>query len=145
MKTRTRPASAPASALANARGNNEKARALISTSYVERFNLSSRMQMRRCTRLTNGFSKKLENHQAAVALWIAFYNLCRVHETLRCTPAMQLGVTDHIWTITELVQAALVPSNVPPLPRPTPETTLKQGYRPFKPIVLKGGKMMPKK
>jgi hypothetical protein len=70
---------------------------------VERFNLSSRMQMRRFTRLTNGFSKKLENHQAAVGLWIAFYNLCRVHETLRCTPAMALGVTDHIWTIAELV------------------------------------------
>jgi len=62
----------------------------ISTSYVERFNLSSRMQMRRCTRLTNAYSKKLENHRAAVALWIAFYNLCRVHETLRCTPAKAL-------------------------------------------------------
>ncbi|MGO9265738.1 MAG: hypothetical protein ACLQBA_12790 [Candidatus Binataceae bacterium] len=68
----------------------------ISTSYVERFNLSSRMQMRRFTRLTNGFSKKLESHAAAVALWVSFYNLCRVHETLRCTPAMALGVTDHI-------------------------------------------------
>jgi len=78
----------------------------ISTSYVERFNLSSRMQMRRCTRLTNGFSKKLENHRAAVALWVSFYNLCRVHETLRCTPAMALGVTDHIWTIAELVEVA---------------------------------------
>ncbi len=59
----------------------------ISTSYVERFNLSSRMQMRRFTRLTNGFSKRLENHRAAVALWVCFYNLCRVHESLRCTPA----------------------------------------------------------
>ncbi|MGH9345310.1 MAG: hypothetical protein ACRD19_16310 [Terriglobia bacterium] len=113
----------------------------ISTSYVERFNLSSRMQMRRCTRLTNGFSKKLQNHRAAVALWIAFYNLCRVHESLRCTPAMALGVTDHIWTIAELVEAALVPSDVPPLPRPTPETTLRPGYRPFRPIVIRGGKM----
>jgi hypothetical protein len=75
----------------------------ISTSYVERFNLSSRMQMRRCTRLTNGFSKKLENHEAAVSLWVCFYNFCCVHETLRCTPAMELGVTDHIWTIGELV------------------------------------------
>jgi hypothetical protein len=99
----------------------------ISTSYVERFNLSSRMQMRRFTRLTNGFSKKLENHQAAVALWVSFYNLCRVHETLRCTPSMALGVTDHIWTIGELVSAALEPSEVPPLPRPTPETTLRPG------------------
>jgi len=113
----------------------------ISTSYVERFNLSSRMQMRRCTRLTNGFSKKLDNHRAAISLWIAFYNLCRVHETLRCTPAMALGVTDHIWTIGELVAAALEPSDVPPLPRPTPETTLRPGYRPFRPIVISGGKM----
>jgi IS1 family transposase len=112
----------------------------ISTSYVERFNLSSRMQMRRCTRLTNGFSKKLQNHRAAISLWVCFYNLCRVHETLRCTPAMALGVTDHIWTIAELVQAALEPSDVPPLTRPTPETTLKPGYRPFRPIVIRGGK-----
>ena len=66
----------------------------ISTSYVERFNLSSRMQMRRFTRLSNGFSKKLESHRAAVALWVSFYNLCRVHETLRCTPAMALGVAE---------------------------------------------------
>jgi IS1 family transposase len=116
----------------------------ISTSYVERFNLSSRMQMRRCTRLTNGFSKKLENHRAAISLWIAFYNLCRVHETLRCTPAMALGVTDHIWTIAELVAAALEPQDVPPLPRPTPINTLKPGYRPFRPIVIRGGKMSKK-
>src|SRR5216684_331044 len=108
---------------------------LISTSYIERFNLSSRMQMRRFTRLSNGFSKKLESHCAAVALWISFYNLCRVHETLRCTPAMALGVSDHIWTIAELVEAALAPSDVPPLPRPTPETTLRSGYRPFRPYV----------
>ncbi|HXR34943.1 MAG TPA: IS1 family transposase [Candidatus Binataceae bacterium] len=79
----------------------------ISTSYVERFNLSTRMSMRRFTRLTNGFSKKLENHKAAVSLWICFYNLCRVHETLRCTPAMALGVTNHVWSIAELVDNAL--------------------------------------
>ena len=113
----------------------------VSTSYVERFNLSSRMQMRRFTRLTNGFSNKLENHQAAVSLWIAFYNLCRVHDTLRCTPAMALGVTDHIWPIAELVQAARAPSNVPPLPRSMPETTLRPDYRPFRPRVIRGGKM----
>jgi len=118
---------------------------LISTSYVERFNLSSRMQMRRFTRLSNGFSKKLESHCAAVALWISFYNLCRVHETLRCTPAMALGVSDHIWTIAELVAAALEPSDVPPLPRPTPTTTLKPGYRPFRPIVIRGRGMSPKR
>ncbi len=66
----------------------------ISTSYVERQNLSLRMAQRRFTRLTNAFSKKLENHCAAVALYAAHYNLCRVHEALRITPAMQLGVTE---------------------------------------------------
>jgi IS1 family transposase len=79
----------------------------ISTSFVERSNLTIRMQCRRLTRLTNAFSKKLENHAAAVALFVAHYNICRVHETLRVTPAMQLGVTDHIWTIGELLDAAL--------------------------------------
>jgi IS1 family transposase len=113
----------------------------ISTSFVERFNLSTRMASRRFTRLTNAYSKKLQNHRAAVALWIAYYNLCRVHETLRCTPAMALGVTDHIWTVGELVSAALEPSDVPPLPRPTPETTIKSGYRPFRPRVIRGGKI----
>lgn len=81
--------------------------AKISTSYIERVNLSLRMAQRRFTRLTNGFSKKYENHCAAVALFVMHYNFCRVHETLRITPAMQLGVTDHIWTISELVNAAL--------------------------------------
>jgi IS1 family transposase len=112
----------------------------ISTSYVERFNLSSRMQMRRCTRLTNGFSKKLENHRAAISLWIAFYNLCRVHETLRCTPAMALGVTDHIWTIGELVAAALEADAPPPLPKPTTDMTLRPVTRRFGLIVGSGGK-----
>ena len=79
----------------------------ISTSYVERQNLTLRMQAKRFSRLSNGFSKKLENHAAAVALYVAHYNLCRVHETLRVTPAMQIGVTDHIWSIGELVDAAL--------------------------------------
>lgn len=79
----------------------------ISTSYVERQNLSLRMAQRRFTRLTNAFSKKLENHCAAVALYAAHYNFCRVHEALRITPAMQLGVIDQIWTVRELVDAAL--------------------------------------
>ena len=65
------------------------------------------MQQRRFTRLTNAFSKKLENHEAAVALYAMAFNFCRVHETLRVTPAMQLGVADHIWSIGELVDAAL--------------------------------------
>jgi IS1 family transposase len=113
----------------------------ISASYVERFNLNSRMQMRRFTRLSNGFSKKLESHCAAVALWVSFYNLCRVHETLRCTPAMALGVADHIWTIGELVQAALTPRDIPPLPDRTPQSTLKLGYTPLKLRVIPGGKV----
>ncbi|HEY4940347.1 MAG TPA: IS1 family transposase [Rhizomicrobium sp.] len=79
----------------------------ISTSYVERQNLTLRMSQRRFTRLTNGFSKTYLNHCAAVALYVAHYNLCRVHEALRITPAMQLGVVDHVWTISELVEAAL--------------------------------------
>jgi hypothetical protein len=87
----------------------------ISTSYVERQNLTLRMQQRRFTRLTNAFSKKLENHEAAVALYAAHYNFCRVHETLRITPAMQLDVTDHIWSIGELVDAALVVAPKEPL------------------------------
>lgn len=96
--------------------------------------------MRRCTRLTNAYSKKLENYRAAIALWIAFYNLCRVHETLRCTPAMALGVTDHVWSVAELLKSALEPSGVPPLPRPTPETTLRPGARPLRLIIGRGGK-----
>ena len=79
----------------------------ISTSYVERQNLTLRMQQRRFTRLTNGFSKKFENHEAAVSLYVSHYNFCRVHEAITITPAMQLGLTDHIWTIGELVEAAL--------------------------------------
>jgi IS1 family transposase len=75
----------------------------ISTSYVERQNLSMRMGMRRFTRLTNGFSKKLENHGHMVALYFMHYNFCRVHKTLRVTPAMEAGLTDHIWTVEELL------------------------------------------
>jgi len=78
----------------------------ISTSYVERQNLTMRMQMRRFTRLTNGFSKKRANHAAAVALHFAHYNLVRVHKTLRMTPAMAANVADHIWTVEELIGEA---------------------------------------
>lgn len=76
----------------------------ISTSFVERQNLSMRMGMRRFTRLTNGFSKKLENHGHAVALYFMHYNYCRVHKSLRVTPAMEAGLTDHVWTLDELVR-----------------------------------------
>jgi IS1 family transposase len=75
----------------------------ISTSYVERQNLTMRMAIRRFTRLTNGFSKKLDNLKAACALHFAYYNFCRIHQTLRVTPAMEAGVSNHIWTIAELL------------------------------------------
>jgi hypothetical protein len=75
----------------------------ISTSYVERQNLTMRMSMRRFTRLTNAFSKKVENHAAAVALYFMYYNFGRVHQTLRVTPAMEVGVSDHVWSIEEIV------------------------------------------
>lgn len=75
----------------------------ISTSYVERQNLTMRMSMRRFTRLTNGFSKKIENLEAAVALHFMHYNFCRIHKTLRVTPAMEAGLTDHVWSIEEIV------------------------------------------
>lgn len=98
----------------------------ISTSYVERFNLSTRMHMRRFTRLTNGFSKKIANHEAAIGLHIAYYNLVRMHETIRCTPAMALGVTDHPWTVAELIQAALAAPTPEPVYTP-PQPSLPLG------------------
>jgi transposase-like protein/IS1 family transposase len=76
----------------------------ISTSYVERSNLSVRTSLRRFTRLALGFSKKLENLRATVALYIAWYNFCRVHQTLRCTPAIAAGLTDHVWQIEEILK-----------------------------------------
>jgi IS1 family transposase len=75
----------------------------ISTSYVERQNLTMRMSMRRFTRLTNAFSKKLENRGAAVALYFMWYNFGRIHQTLRVTPAMEAGVSDHVWNVEEIV------------------------------------------
>ena len=75
----------------------------ISTSYVERQNLTMRMHMRRFTRLTNAHSKKLANHVASIAIHYMHYNFCRVHETLRVTPAMEAGISDHVWSIEELI------------------------------------------
>jgi IS1 family transposase len=77
----------------------------ISTSFVERQNLTMRMMMRRFTRLTNMFSKKIENHAYALALHYMHYNFCRIHNTLRVTPAMEAGITDHVWTIEEMLSA----------------------------------------
>ena len=85
-------------------GNPDRER--ICTSHVERQNLTMRMQIRRLTRLTNGFSKKWENHWAALALHFVWYNLVQIHRTIRVTPAMEAGITDHIWTIRELLKAA---------------------------------------
>ena len=75
----------------------------ISTSYVERQNLTMRMGMRRFTRLTNAFSKKVENHEAAIALHYMYYNFARIHQTLRVTPAMEAGVADRVWSLNEIV------------------------------------------
>jgi IS1 family transposase len=110
----------------------------ISTSYVERSNLTIRMESRRFTRLTNGFSKKLECHAAAVSLYVAHYNWCRVHEALtpdarhQTTPAMALGIADHVWSIGELIDAALAVA-----PREPTETAPDRRRR-FR--VIEGGK-----
>lgn len=77
-----------------------------STSHIERHNLSVRMENRRFTRLTNAFSKRWENHRAALALYFAYYNFCRTHKTLRCTPAMAADVTKSVWTLKDLLLAA---------------------------------------
>ena len=79
----------------------------VSTSFVERQNLTMRMHMRRFTRLTNGFSKKVDNHRRSVALHYMFYNFCRIHQTLKVTPAMEAGITDHVWSLEEV--CALLP------------------------------------
>jgi IS1 family transposase len=78
----------------------------ISTSYVERQNLNMRMNMRRFTRLTNAFSKKIENHVAMLALFHMHYNFCRIHQTLRVTPAMEAGISSHVWSIFEIASLA---------------------------------------
>jgi IS1 family transposase/transposase-like protein len=78
----------------------------ICTSIVERSNLSLRMELRRFTRLTNAFSKRFDNHWAAVILWYTWYNFGRVHKSLRCTPAMEAGISDHVWSVRELLEAA---------------------------------------
>ena len=77
----------------------------ITTSHIERFNLTTRMAVRRMARLTNAFSKRLENLKAAIALQFAHYNFCRVHQTLRVTPCMEAGITDHVWTWEEILES----------------------------------------
>jgi IS1 family transposase len=114
----------------------------ISTSFVESFNLSTRMGFRRFVRRTNAFSKRLENHKAALALWVGFYNFCRVHSTLRTTPAVALGVTAYPWSIPELIEEALSTPLNPDTPEPgkaprtaTPTVKLR---------VIPGGKLTKK-
>lgn len=102
----------------------------ISTSYVERQNLTLRMSNRRFTRLSNGFSKKLDHHCAAVSLYVAHFNLCRVHEAHRTTPAVACGVADHVWSLGELIDAAL--ANVP--------DNLGRRRKPVQLTVIEGGK-----
>ncbi len=104
----------------------------ISTSYVERSNLTLRMASKRFARLSNGFSKKIDCHLAAVGLYVAFYNLCRVHEALRSTPAMALGIADRVWTIGDLIEAALATQPI------TPETTAPDRRKKFR--VIEGGR-----
>ena len=110
----------------------------ISTSYVERGNLTLRMASRRFTRLTNGFSKKLDCHVAAVSLYVCFYNMCRVHEFLtpnakhQTTPAMAIGIASHVWSIGELIDAAL---SAQPITPETSPTDLRKTFR-----VIEGGK-----
>lgn len=78
----------------------------VSTSFAERQNLTMRMSMRRFTRLTNGFSKKIENHEHAVAIHYMYYNFGRIHKSLRVTPAMEAGISDHVWTLEEIARLA---------------------------------------
>jgi hypothetical protein len=78
----------------------------VSTSYVERQNLTMRMSMRRFTRLTNGFSKKLHNLECAIALHFMWYNFGRIHQTLRVTPVMEAGVTTRVWTVADIIRLA---------------------------------------
>lgn len=90
----------------------------ISTSHVERLNLSVRVSLKRFARLTSAHSKRLRNLEAAVSLFVAHFNFVRIHETLRCTPAMQAGLTDHVWSMAELLHHALYAPPTPPTPAP---------------------------
>jgi len=100
-ETRYSPAQCMGARKAIITGNPDHAH--VSTSYTERANLTMRMQVRRFTRLTNAFSKKLENHEAAIALHFMHYNFARIHQTLRVTPAMEAGISNHVWELEEIV------------------------------------------
>jgi IS1 family transposase len=123
----------PAAVVAVAREAQNGVPAEISTSLVERSHLTLRMSCRRFGRLTNGFSKRLQPHLAAVALHVAYYNLCRVHETLRTTPGVAIGIADRVWTLGELLDAALATQ-----PVTAPEPTAPERRRAFR--VIDGGR-----
>ena len=112
-----------------------------STSHVERFNLTTRMHIRRFMRRGNAFSKKIDHHRAAVSLHVAWYNFCRVHESLRITPAMEAGITDHVWTVQELVERALSaePCDAPQ-PKPLAPPAPPPGEKPVVSRELPNGK-----
>jgi IS1 family transposase len=123
----------PAAVVAVSRDAVSGVPAEISTSYVERSNLTLRMSSRRFTRLTNAFSKKLEHHEAAVSLYVAHYNFCRVHEAHgNMTPAMSLGLADHVWSLGELIDAVLGTQPI------TPRTAAPDRCKRFR--VIEGGK-----
>ena len=112
----------------------------VTTNHVERANLTVRTQLRRHTRRTLSHSKKLAHHRAAIALMLAHYNWCRIHEALCVTPAMEVGLARHIWSVAELIRAAeAAPTDLDPLPAPPPLP--RPGRKPFRLQVVRGGKM----
>ena len=111
------------------------------TNHVERVNLTLRTHLRRCTRRTTAISKKKVAHQAAIALGVGFYNWVRVHETLRVTPAMEMGLTDHIWSIAELLREADAAPSIEPIPTPPTAVFPRPGRRLFRIQVSRGRKM----
>ena len=111
----------------------------VTTNHVERFNLTVRTQLRRHTRRTNAHSQKLDHHRAAIALLIAHYNFCRVHETLSVTPAMEFGLARQIWSVEELVEQALAAPPLAPLPPAPPRPDRR--HRPARFRVVRGGRI----
>lgn len=112
----------------------------VTTNHVERLNLSVRTQLRRHTRRSSGHSKKLEHHRAAIDLLVCHYNFVRIHEALCVTPAMEYGLTDHVWSVAELIrEAEATPDDLAPLPQPP--SYPRPGRRPAPRLyVLPGGK-----
>ena len=112
----------------------------VTTNHVERANLTVRTQLRRHTRRTLSHSKKLAHHQAAISLMIAHYDWCRVHEALCVTPAMEFGLSRHVWSVAELIrEAEAAPTDLEPLPAPPPLPRLDR--QPFQLRVIRGGKL----